>query len=221
MTELWAILIPILLTDVVNPVLFAFMVYAAGQDRPIINSTSLLFGHTAAYFAAGILLALGMEQFMERLANPKRIDYVIQLIIGLPLLWIALRSRSDTGKRPDETSLSLTPAKSFGVGATVNFIGIPFAVPYFAALSQILKTDISEFEVVLALGVYNMAYALPFAVVPLMVGVLGERSRPILAKINEVLERISGYLMPVLLALIGLTLTVDAVVYLVTGDPLF
>jgi len=221
MTDLWTVLIPILLTDIVNPVLFAFMVYAAGQDRPIINSTSLLLGHTAAYFFAGILLALGIEQFMERLANPKRIDYVIQLIIGLPLLWIALRSRSDTGKRPDETSLSLTPFKSFAIGATVNFIGIPFAVPYFAALSQILKTDISKFEAVLALGAYNIAYALPFAAVPLMVAVLGQRSRPILKKINEVLERIGDYLMPVLLALIGLALTADAVAYLVTGDSLF
>ncbi len=35
--EIWAILLPILLTDVMNPVLFAFLVYAAGTDRPVVS----------------------------------------------------------------------------------------------------------------------------------------------------------------------------------------
>ena len=56
--ELWAVLLPILLTDVVNPVLFAFMVFAAGSVRPVTNSASMLLGHTLAYFGAGIVLAL-------------------------------------------------------------------------------------------------------------------------------------------------------------------
>jgi cytochrome c biogenesis protein CcdA len=221
MNELWAALIPILLADAVNPVLFAFLVYAAGKDQPVANSVSMLFGHTAAYFCAGILLALGMEQLMERLANPRRIDYFIQLIIGLALLWLAVGSRDNTGKRPDESSLSLTPVKSFGLGATINFIGSPVAVPYFAALSQILKTDVPAFEVLLILAVYNLAYAVPFAAVPLMVCILGRRSRPLLEQINSILERISDFLMPVLLGLIGLTLTIDAGIYLVTGEGIF
>jgi len=35
MAELWASLLPILLADVLNPVLFAFMVYAAGTQQPL------------------------------------------------------------------------------------------------------------------------------------------------------------------------------------------
>jgi hypothetical protein len=50
MSDIWPSLVPILLADVVNPVLFAFMVYAAGTDRPIANSSALLLGHTVAYF---------------------------------------------------------------------------------------------------------------------------------------------------------------------------
>lgn len=60
MLDLWAVLIPILLADVVNPVLFAFMVYmvyAVGTDRPLSNSISALLGHTAAYLSFGIVLA--------------------------------------------------------------------------------------------------------------------------------------------------------------------
>jgi hypothetical protein len=51
--ELWSVLLPILLTDVVNPVLFAFLVYAAGTDRPVAFSSSMLLGHTTAYFLVG------------------------------------------------------------------------------------------------------------------------------------------------------------------------
>jgi len=37
----------------------------------------------------------------------------------------------------------LTPVKAFGLGAVINFVGIPFALPYFAALNQILKADLT------------------------------------------------------------------------------
>ena len=48
----------ILLADSLNPVLFAFMVYVVGTDRPVTNPLAALTGHTVAYLAFGILLAL-------------------------------------------------------------------------------------------------------------------------------------------------------------------
>ena len=61
MLDIWTSLIPILLADVLNPVLFAFMVYAAGSDRPVLNSSIMLVGHTTAYLSVGIALAFGMD----------------------------------------------------------------------------------------------------------------------------------------------------------------
>ena len=75
--------------DVVNPVLFAFMVYAADTQRPVVTSSAVLLGHTAAYFGAGIVIALGLEKITHYLANPSSIDYLIALIVGLLLLWVA------------------------------------------------------------------------------------------------------------------------------------
>jgi len=37
----------------------------------------------------------------------------------------------------------LTPLTAFGFGAVINLIGLPFALPYFAALDQILKADLT------------------------------------------------------------------------------
>jgi cytochrome c biogenesis protein CcdA len=219
--EIWAVLLPILLTDVVNPVLFAFMVYAAGTDRPVILSGSMLLGHTAAYFGAGIILAVFMEKISAYFANPHTVDFVIGLILGLVLIWLAIGSRNDTGKRPDEELPQFTVVSAFGFGAVINFIGMPFAVPYFAAIDQILKADFSTTQALLILLAYNLVYALPFAIVPVLSAMMGEQARPVLAKVNAVMEKASGVLMPLLLGAIGLTLVADAIKYFITGTPLF
>jgi len=221
MSELWTVLVPILLTDVVNPVLFAFMVYAAGTDKPILNSSAMLFGHTAAYFVAGVVLAGWLDPILDRLKNPQRIDFFIELGLGLILLALAIPSRKNTGKRPGENLPTLGVVSSIGTGVIVTFIGIPFAVPYFAALAQIMQENLSQPRVLGMLAAYNLIYALPFAVVPILRAAMGERARPLLAHINDVIERVSGVLMPILLGLVGLALIADGVTYFATGSSLF
>jgi len=121
----------------------------------------------------------------------------------------------------DEPEWELTPAKCFGFGAVVNFIGIPFALPYFAAIDQILKADLSLTESVSALGIYNVAYALPYFVVPAMVGVSGESAKPLLEKINAFLVRASDIIMPWMLGLLGLALLADSAAYFYRGEGLW
>ena len=219
--EIWTILFPILLTDIVNPVLFAFLVYAAGTDRPVVLSSSMRLGHTAAYLGAGIVLALFLEKIIAYLANPGALILLIEGGLGLLLLWLALSARKDTGRRPDEDQPQLTPASAFGFGAMINFIGIPFAVPYFAAIDQILKADYSTAQAVTALLGYNLAYAVPFAFVPLLSAAMGKDARPILARVNAFLDRVSSYLLPLLLGILGLALLADAMTFFITGAPLF
>lgn len=222
MLELWVILTPILLADVVNPVLFAFMVYAVGTDRPLSNSISALLGHTAAYLSFGIILALSFNIIKAGLANPKPVDYIISLIVGILLLWVAWRSRSKTADKKDKPQVEeLTPLKSFTIGAIINIIGLPFALPYFAALDQILKAELTVTSSVIVLVGYNLLYALPFLVVPVLVMMMGENSRPVLARINEKVDRVSTYLMPLLLGFVGMALVLDALLYFTSGKGLF
>lgn len=222
MLELWVILTPILLADVVNPVLFAFMVYAVGTDRPLSNSISALLGHTAAYLSFGIILALFFNIIKTGLANPKPVDYIISLIVGILLLWVAWRSRSKTADKKDKPQVEeLTPLKSFTIGAIINIIGLPFALPYFAAVDQILKAELTVTSSVIVLVGYNLLYALPFLVVPVLVMMMGENSRPVLARINEKVDRVSTYLMPLMLGFVGMALVLDALLYFTNGKGLF
>ena len=222
MIELWATLLPILLADVINPVLFAFMVYAVGTQRPLINSSAALLGHTASYLLFGITLAFAFEAISQRIANPKPMDYGIGLVIGVLLLWVAWKSRGGTGdKSKSAGTTGLTPLKAFGIGAVINLVGLPFALPYFAALDQLLKADLSVTSSITVIVIYNIGYALPFLIVPALAYTLGERSRPVLATINDKVDRASAILMPLMLGIVGIILVVDAAMYFMSGEGLY
>ena len=64
------------------------------------------------------------------------------------------------------------------------------------------------------------AYA-GFLLVPLAVAIVGDDCKPFLEKINNFLVSIVDKLMPILLFLIGAALTVDALGFLISGEPLW
>src|SRR5210317_2178720 len=94
MTELLAVIAPLLLIDALNPVLFAVLIYAAGGARPVANSSAMLLGHTLAYFLVGLLASTGIQQLTDRLDNPQPIDFVIEFFLGVAFLYAALASRA-------------------------------------------------------------------------------------------------------------------------------
>jgi len=222
MFELNTILFTILLTDIMNPVLFAFMIYALGTNKPLLNSGMILTGHTIAYASAGFGVAYALEAVSHRLANPQYIDFILGLIIGILLFIVGLKLFFTKPKEEqEEKKQNLTPMKSLFLGVVINLIGIPFALPYFAAVDQILKADLSYLGSVYMLMIYNIAYALPFLMVIIFYLFYGDKSKSILSKINLVIERISAVLMPILLLIIGALLIVDAVRYFFYGEGLF
>jgi cytochrome c biogenesis protein CcdA len=221
MIELLPKLIPLLIVDILNPVLFALLVVAVGTGRPLANSTALIAGHTAAYFLSGVVIALGLTQITARLNNPLPVDFVVELILGLLLLWAALASRGGKAGEEKTPEAELTPVFCFGYGAVVNFIGVPFALPYFAAVDQILKANLSVESSLAAIATYNLAYALPFLAVPILVALTGDSSKPVLDKINKLLISLVDRFMPIILLLLGLALTSDALAFLILGEALW
>ncbi len=220
MTELFVVIPPLLLVDVLNPVLFAVLIFAADSSRPVLNSSALLLGHTLAYFVVGIVASFAVDAIADRLANPEPVDFGIELAVGLACLYAVLASRKGGASEPRNPAGELQPLQALIYGAIINFIGAPFALPYLAVVSQILDADLSTTAALLVLTMYNLAYALPFAIVPVLVLVMGDRAKPLLRRINEVLVRGADMLMPWLMLLLGLWLTADAVNYFVTGQPL-
>lgn len=221
MFDLLLALVPLLLVDLLNPVLFAMLVFAAGSIRPVLNSSALLIGHTVAYFGAGIAISLGLEQITGRLANPERLDFILGGLVGIGLVWLVLPTKRDGAPRANEPEMALTPVKCLGLGAVINFVGIPFALPYFAVVDQLLKANLATTESLGILAIYNFVYALPFMIVPVAVAISGAHAQPLLAKINDYLVRLSDVVMPWMLGLLGLALIADSAVFFYRGQGLW
>lgn len=213
-------LVPLLLVDVLNPVLFAALIYTAGSGRPVANASALLAGHTTAYLTLGVVASFGVETLTARLAEPQPIDFLIEFVMAIACLYAAFASRGGGASEERHPEGDLVPLKCFGFGAIINFIGAPFALPYLAVLDQLLQAGLSMPAFYASLLGYNLAYALPFVTVPLLVAVMGDRARPLLETMNGFLTRVADLLMPWLMLLLGLFLLADTASYLLTGEPL-
>ena len=77
----------------------------------------------------------------------------------------------------------------------------PFALPYFAFLSQLDR--LAPEQTLVALAAYNTAYALPFLAVPLSVALSGSTVLSALGRVGAVVDRLSRLVPPVLLGLVG------------------
>ncbi len=229
MSEIWGVALSVLIVDIANPVLLAAVILAVSTPRPYIKSLALIAGHTLAYFFVGALIILGLADFLadvfapviDRIANPQVIDYVISLVLGLALIGIAVSWKTSppkpADKQPEQEQGSTLSAFLFG--ATVNFIGIPFALPYFAFINQLYKLE--EGQMLGALLVYNLLYAVPFLLVPASLAIFGKAVLPMLRSINAFVEKHSVYILPIMLGLIGLTISIDAVLFFVSGEGLY
>jgi hypothetical protein len=130
--SLWAVLIPILVADVLNPALLAAMIFALGTPAPFRNALALLLGHTVTYLVMGV--ALG---------------------------------------------------------------------------------------VLLALGLYNLLYAVPFAALIALRWLYRRETEWLLAWLRAAMERVGSFLLPALLLLLGGALVADGAAFFRRGKPLF
>ena len=220
MTELLAVVGPILLVDVLNPVLLAALIFTAGSARPVLNSGAMLLGHTLAYLGVGLVVFHAMDALAHRFHNPEPVDFLFEFLVGLGCLYAALASRGGQASEARNPEGALTPGVCLLYGGVINLIGAPFAVPYFAVISQILEADLAPGTSLAVLLGYNLAYAVPFALVPASIALVGQRARPLLEKVNGWMVKGADLLMPWMLLAIGLFLLADVANYLLTGEPL-
>ena len=228
MLELILILVPIIAADAINPVLAAAVIFALGTQKPYRGAFWVLVGWFVVYFVAGLGLAIGLERITGFLANPRPIDFVIQIPIALGLIWFGYKvAREKENPRasqqipqPTGSSHTLGPVAGFTLGATINVVGLPFAIPYFAAIDQILKVDLTASQAVSMLALYNALYILPFAALGLLRWMYRDTAAALFERVNARMEKVSAVVMPILLFLIGAVLLVDAVMFFTTGNPL-
>ena len=145
---------------------------------------------------------------------------LIVLAIGLGVYVVRSGQRHKKGREFDDAD-TLSAGTSFWIGASINLIGMPFAIPYFAFLGQILKADLDWIGALMVLLIYNLLYVLPFSLLIFIRLINREESDVLFKSISDAMEWLSAILMPILLFLVGGALLADAFVFISTGNPLF
>jgi cytochrome c biogenesis protein CcdA len=230
MTALLLVLTPIALLDSVSvtPLASVPLLAMLGSRRPLSSSTSFISGIFIPYFLIGLLALVGLAGAIELLNDrldaflhrPDTLDITLQLAIGAAMLafgWRLGRSRQQGGDR--DAGAEIDWKGSFALGFTITLVGIPGALPYFAAIDQLLRADLPATPTLLALLYYNVICSLPLVAMVVIRSTLGTRSDAIFDWLAKVMGEASQRLIVVGLVALGGVLTADALLWLL-GMPL-
>lgn len=230
MTELLPILTTIGLLDAVSIVSLAVvpLLAALGSERPGASAWSLLAGLFVPYYAFGLLLTLGLsglfdtltERFDRWLYAPDSLDMLLQGLIGVISLSFGFKlANSRTNQDDRGAGDTVAPSGAFGIGFALTIVGLPGAVPYFAAIDQLLRADLATSSTMVSLAYYNVVCASPLMLIMLIRSLLGAGSDAFFAALADWLARFAHRALVVLLLLLGAAMTIDTLAWL-HGHPL-
>jgi len=217
-THLMLVLIPILIVDAVNPILLGATVYCLGCKKPLLTAGAALLSFLLTYFLAGLVIGIFFEILTDYLHMPPLMDYILELIVAVLLFYFAWKHYRSEDVHPEEklkTTKNLELPAAIALGFHINIIGLPFAIPYLAAIDQILKADLSVVTIVLVLLVYNVLYILPYAALLVIRACNKKKCDTIFAWMNEKMNVVCVNYMPLILLILALLLVEDAVSYLI------
>ena len=206
----------------------ALAVLLSGRN-PYATATAFLLGIFLSYFASGVVIALGLGEIINRVTaalvhwfkNPSALDYYLSIAIGLALIllgyrWATARRARAEKKKPDAGA---GPGKAFLLGAGAVIAGLWGALPYFAAVDQILKADVSVAGVVGALAFYNVIFVSSGVVLVLVRVLLGTRADAVFGAIKQLFAVWGKRILIGAMVLLGAVMVADGVGWML-GRPL-
>lgn len=210
---------------------FAVIVLAIllGGSKPYLAAVGFLIGIFLSYFVAGVVIALGAGDLIQRVSaalvhwfkHPNAIDYILSIVIGSALITVGYRwavARQARAERKQPTD-GMSPLKAFAVGGGATIAGLWGALPYFAGIDQILKADVSDGDAVIALAFYNVVFiSLPAGLV-LIRALVGSRANTLFEIVNQLIAVWGKRVLVVALILLGAVMVADGVGWLF-GRPL-
>ena len=230
MTDLLVVLTPIGLLDSTSiiPLCIVLLVMLLAGPNPVVRSCALILGIFVAYLAFGLLVLFGLqtiidevEVYIDRLwTNPNLEELILQIIIGMVLCVVAWRMIAKDKKSADKPApSSMTAVQAFTSGAVLTIVGLPGAVPYFAAIELTLRAELAMAEEIIALVFYNVVFVLPIAAIVVLRAILGDRSQRLFDRIKVFFDTWGQRVIVALLIVLGVILILDGIGWLV-GYPL-
>ncbi len=232
MLELLLTLTTISLLDSMSAVPIALIPLAIilNGRTPLTGAISFISGGFIVYFIFGLLILLGLDNLIDKYAEqfisymksePDCVELIIQIIIGFIMIYFAWqfsrKAPQDSNTRSYDTDIK--PVQAFLLSASINIIGMWGALPYFAAMAQILKADLETASMIWILVYYNLVFALPLIGFILLRIMMGERAAVVLGKMTDFFSHWGKQVIVLSLYLLGPLLIADGIGWF-TGYPI-
>ena len=139
MGALLAVLAPIALVDSgsIVPLSIVPLVIIFSTKQPLPAALAFLAGIFLSYLVGGLAIVFGLDGVFavvndiakEKLYNPQAPDMVLQIIIGVVLVFIAIRmGKKGVQKERKAPPKDVTPWAAFSFAVVLNVVGLPGAL---------------------------------------------------------------------------------------------
>lgn len=224
MLELLLTLTTISLLDSMSAVPIALIPLAIilNGRSPMTGSLSFIAGGFIVYFIFGIFILMGLDTLIDRYAEkfilymksePDCVELVIQILIGFIMIYFAWQfsRKAPENSRTKSYDSDITPVQAFTLSASINIIGMWGALPYFAAMTQILKADLETTTMIWILVYYNLVFALPLIGFIILRMAMGNKATRLLNNITNFFSHWGKQVFVLSLYLLGPLLIADGI----------
>lgn len=224
MLELLLTLTTISLLDSMSAVPIALIPLAIilNGRSPMTGSLSFIAGGFIVYFIFGIFILMGLDTLIDRYAEkfilymksePDCVELVIQILIGFIMIYFAWQfsRKAPENSRTKPYDSDITPVQAFTLSASINIIGMWGALPYFAAMAQILKADLETTTMIWILAYYNLVFALPLIGFIILRMAMGNKATRLLNNITNFFSHWGKQIFVLSLYLLGPLLIADGI----------
>lgn len=208
-------IIAIALIDSINPNAVTVQIYLLNTPKPVARSLAFIAGDFLAAWLAGLSIVLGIVPIITQIFEGfNNIIILLQFILGIVLVLLGcyfykFYKHSQTTKH----LVSLKPINTFILGLAIAFAEAPTALPYLGAIEQIVRADLSIYQTLGILTIYNFVFVLPLIILLLIYIRFQQRAITRLNSIQKLINRWFGKIMQVFLIVFGLILIFDSVTF--------
>ena len=221
MMTLLVILIPIALLDSLSivPLCLIPLSVIFASKKPVANTVGLLAGISVVYVAGGLAILLGLDAMMDSIrpavsrwwTDPNTLELIVQLLLGVVmLLFGAKAAKAQVADSDQRRTDAVSPGRAIVVGGGLVVGSFPGALPYFGAIDQILRHDLSLAGNSLVILFYNLMFIMPlisFAIVWVAFPAYSER---IFSRVSNIFDKYGSRAFAYVLVLLGFILVVDS-----------
>jgi len=156
-------------------------------------------------------------------AEAKPVNFALGGATGIVLFALGATHLSGRAieREPKREPSKRTPAAVFLLSWIITATTAPAAVPYLAAIDQILKTNVDDGPALAAIAYYCLVYLTPLAALVALRTSLGKKSENLLDRVDTWAHVWVPRAMAILFVALGLLLMLDAAGYFFFDRPLW